>query len=115
DPDLLVFAETERRVIVSHDRTTLPVHRAAHWAAGRHTWGVCFLRPRFSAPQYADALFLAWSASDLDEWRDALSTFPGKESTRRSWPPLNLYSCAALASPTARRSRATAPTAATGP
>jgi hypothetical protein len=44
DPDLLLWAERETRVIVTLDRNTMPVHHAAHLASGHHSGGVFLIR-----------------------------------------------------------------------
>jgi hypothetical protein len=44
DPDLLVWAEANSRILVSHDRRTMPGHLAQHLGAGRRSPGVFQLR-----------------------------------------------------------------------
>jgi predicted nuclease of predicted toxin-antitoxin system len=40
DPDLLVWCDQAQRLLVTNDRTTMPVHLDAHHAAGRQHWGM---------------------------------------------------------------------------
>jgi len=50
DPDLLLWAEREQRVVVTMDRQTMLGHLAAHLQSGHHSPGVFLLRPRHSLP-----------------------------------------------------------------
>lgn len=68
DPFLLLYCEQEQRLLVTGDRSTMPRHIADHLAAGHLHWGVFYLRPGRGHGEYADALDLAWEASDADEW-----------------------------------------------
>jgi hypothetical protein len=46
DPDLLVWLEKEGHILVTENRSTMPVHLAARYAAGGHIPGVFWIRPR---------------------------------------------------------------------
>ena len=46
DPDLLIWAEREGRVVVTLDEQTMPAHHADHLAGGRHSCGLFILRKR---------------------------------------------------------------------
>jgi predicted nuclease of predicted toxin-antitoxin system len=75
DPDLLLWAEAENRILVSHDRRTMPAHLAGHLAAGRNCPGVFQLRHgRLS--DLAEHLVITSFASDPSEWRDRVSYIP---------------------------------------
>src|SRR4051794_37222918 len=76
DPDLLVCAETEHRLFVTLDRRTMPEHLTAHFAAGRHTWGVAMLRQGFPLQDYVEALLMIWGASEAEEWMDRMFHLP---------------------------------------
>jgi hypothetical protein len=76
DPDLLLFAEAERRTLISGDHNTMPRHEANHLAAGHHTWGVWLLRPGFSLMDYVDSILVGWGASEAEEWRDIIEWIP---------------------------------------
>jgi predicted nuclease of predicted toxin-antitoxin system len=41
DPELLVWAAEEKRVIVTHDRKTMPIHAAVLIAEGKTIAGLC--------------------------------------------------------------------------
>src|SRR5438034_618543 len=70
DPALLIFAEVNGRALISNDRGSLPDHLAAHFQAGRHTFGVILLRGGFSVGRYGTEIRLIWFATTPDEWMD---------------------------------------------
>jgi hypothetical protein len=72
DPSILLWAERESRILVSFDRATLPVHLAAHLAAGHHSPGIFALRRRAPIVVVVDFLMLAAHASDPSEWQDRI-------------------------------------------
>jgi len=76
DPEILAFCEKERRMLVSLDRASIPVHAAAHHATGRHTSGMLLVTRRCSLRQLIDDLLLIWTASEAEEWPDTIHYLP---------------------------------------
>lgn len=76
DPQLLLFAEEHRLILVTLDKISMPVHVQDHWAAEHHTSGVIILKPKVSTGQIADVLLMVWAASTPDEWRDRIEWLP---------------------------------------
>ena len=76
DPDILVWAERECRILVSGDRKTLLGHFADHLTAGRHSPGLFLLRPSSPLPEIVDFLVAAAYASDASEWTDVWRYIP---------------------------------------
>ncbi len=76
DSDLLTFCETSQRMLVSRDRATMPGEIAKHHAAGRRTWGLLLVTRRCSFRQLLDDMVLIWSASEAEEWQDAVHYLP---------------------------------------
>jgi len=76
DSQLLTWAEQEGRIIVTHDRTTMPVHAAELIGAGKNVAGV-FLVPR-SLPlrQAIEDLELMITCSANDEWVNVIRYLP---------------------------------------
>src|SRR6516164_9772263 len=72
DPALLLWAEREQRILVTHDLDTMPMHLADHLAAGRHSPGVFMVRPHSALPQLLSFLRDAAYASDPVEWLDSI-------------------------------------------
>jgi hypothetical protein len=76
DPDILVFAEQTQRMLITRNRVSMPVHVAAHLAAGRHHWGIFRTKPRASMADLRDAIALMWGASEAEEWVDYFDWIP---------------------------------------
>lgn len=76
DPALLLWAEREQRILVTHDPDTMPTHLADHLAAGRHSPGVFMLRPHSTLPQIISFLRDAAYASEPAEWQDRIQFIP---------------------------------------
>ena len=76
DPDILIWAEREGRVLVSEDRATMATHLANHLRAGRHSPGVFLLRPGVTLPQIVDALAVAAYAGDPGAIQDRTEFIP---------------------------------------
>jgi hypothetical protein len=76
DPDLLLWAERENRVVVTRDWNTMPGHLANHLQGGHHSPGVFILRRGLSLPQLVDILVLTAYAVDPAEARDQVRYLP---------------------------------------
>jgi hypothetical protein len=70
DPEILLYCEADQRALVTENRSTMPIHEAAHFAAGRHHAGIFQLRRQLGIGDIADALYLIWAASEAEEWID---------------------------------------------
>ena len=70
DPDILLWAEAQERILVTFDKSTMPGHLADHLAGGHHCPGI-FMVSRTSRPlEVLEFLILAAYASEPAEWRD---------------------------------------------
>jgi Domain of unknown function (DUF5615) len=76
DPDLLIAAETKKRVLITKDAKSMKRHANNHLAAGRHTGGVFVLQKGFPLRRYTEELLLIWYASSAEEWRDVFDYTP---------------------------------------
>lgn len=76
DPDLLCYLELSQRLLVTDNRKSMPGHLEAHWAAGRHIWGLLWLRPNTTLGSWAKELFLIWEATEAKEWIDNVDWVP---------------------------------------
>ncbi len=54
----------------------MPIHEAAHFAAGRRHWGIFQLRHKRSIGELAYQLQLFWEASEAEEWIDQTEWLP---------------------------------------
>jgi hypothetical protein len=76
DPDILLWAEREDRVVVTRDYKTMPGHLATHLQAGHHCAGLYILRPRVPIPQIVDYLVLSAYTTDPALLRDQYEFIP---------------------------------------
>ncbi len=70
DIEILNFLESQRRVLVTDNRKSMPGHISAHWNAGGHHWGVFIVGKDAAYKRLADALFVYWDASEAQDWID---------------------------------------------
>jgi hypothetical protein len=68
DAELLAFCEQHQRILVTADRSTMPVQVQRYAAAGGQTWGVLVARPHCSLHELIDHLELVIDASESEEW-----------------------------------------------
>jgi hypothetical protein len=76
DPDILLWAEREGRILVTSDKATVPGHLADHLRAGRNSAGVFVIRPGSNLPAVVSHLVLAAYASGPVDWEDRLVFIP---------------------------------------
>ncbi|MFI5387515.1 MAG: hypothetical protein ACHQ50_15510 [Fimbriimonadales bacterium] len=73
DPFILLWAEREGRVLVSFDRSSLPVHPKDRLAAGHGSPGIFLIRPQCRIPHLIAFLSLAAYAGDEAQWVDQIT------------------------------------------
>jgi hypothetical protein len=76
DPDNLLWAERENRLLITQDKNTMPGYLHQHLQAGHHSPGVLLLRPACSLPDVVDFLVLVAYASDPLHWQDQVQYIP---------------------------------------
>jgi hypothetical protein len=76
DPDLLLWAEREGRIVVSADKKTMPTHLANHLRAGHHCPGLMLIRSGSSLPSIVFALALAAHAGDPSAYEGQANYIP---------------------------------------
>lgn len=69
DPDLLRWAASEHRAVITYNRKTMKTH-AEHLAAaeGLQHWGIFRVRPNATVSMLVEDLYLRWAASEAEEW-----------------------------------------------
>ena len=75
DPDVLHRAADLGRIVVSHDRRTMPAH-FARFLNGRSSPGLIIVPQDLDIGLAIEDLLLVWAASDADEWRDKVGFLP---------------------------------------
>lgn len=76
DDKVLEIAGREARVLVSHDKRTMPVHFAARVRLGLRSPGVLLAVPRATVSEVVESLLIIWSSSQEDEWLDQIHYLP---------------------------------------
>ncbi len=75
DPEVLATAAAEGRIVVTHDRTTMPVHFTTFIGA-QNSPGV-FVLSQFLPLRFAtEELIVIWEASEAEEWTNILQFLP---------------------------------------
>jgi hypothetical protein len=75
DPEVLALAAREGRVLVSHDRQTMPTHFAKFVSAATSP-GVIIVPQSLPVREVIDDLLLIWEASEAAEWVNHLTYLP---------------------------------------
>lgn len=75
DPEVLSFAAQDNRILVSHDRRTLPMHFAA-LIQNNTSPGVFIIGQNVSVRAAINELLLIWNCSESGEWTNLLVDIP---------------------------------------
>lgn len=75
DPEVLALAASEERVLVSHDRRTLPGH-FREFIASRASPGLIIVSQRLPVGRAAELLHLLWAASEAEEYVNVIYDLP---------------------------------------
>lgn len=76
DEKVLEIAAGEGRVLVSHDKRTMPVHFVARIRSGQRSPGVLLALPSASVGEVVESLLIIWSASGESDWADQIHYLP---------------------------------------
>ena len=75
DPEVLALAAQENRILVTHDRRTMPRHFAdylLHYSSP----GVFIIAQNVNVRVAIEELLLIWTASESEEWRNLIVEIP---------------------------------------
>jgi hypothetical protein len=75
DPTVLALAAQQGRILVTHDRKTMPLH-FADFVERYDCPGVIIVSRKAPAKTVIEELLLIWSASDAEEWRNVIISIP---------------------------------------
>jgi hypothetical protein len=76
DPQLLTWAAQEGRIIITHDRRTMPTHAADLMSNGKHIAGLFVVLRSLPLHQVIDDLELMITCSENDEWVNIIRYLP---------------------------------------
>jgi len=75
DDIVLALAASENRILISHDRRTMP-HHFGEFIQRQTCPGVFIVRKRFEMSKVVEAIHLVWFASEPEEWINVISALP---------------------------------------
>jgi len=75
DENVLAMAATAGRLLVTHDRKTMP-GRFARFITANTSPGVLIVPQSMPVQQVADELLLVWMASNAEEWNNRIAVLP---------------------------------------
>ncbi|MHC5833520.1 MAG: DUF5615 family PIN-like protein, partial [Nostoc sp.] len=75
DPEVLAIAAKQERILVSHDRKTMP-SEFAEFIANNQSAGVIIVSRKLAIEVVIEELVLIWSASSAEEWVDRIAKLP---------------------------------------
>lgn len=76
DPVILAWAATHDRILLTHDRATMPEYAHERVLAAQPMPGVFVLSDRLALRQAIDELLLLDGSSEQDEWADLVVFLP---------------------------------------
>jgi predicted nuclease of predicted toxin-antitoxin system len=75
DKEVLRIAAREGRILVTHDRKTMPYH-FAELVMEQSSAGVVIVSQHMAVGEAAEELILMWTASEAEEWINSISSIP---------------------------------------
>lgn len=75
DPEVLALAAHGGRILVSHDRRTLPGH-FREFVSSHHSPGLIIVSQKLPVGRAAELLHLLWAASEAEEYFDVIYDLP---------------------------------------
>ena len=76
DPSLLAWAAGENRVVVTHDKKTMPDHAAERLTSGERIAGVLIVPRRLRIAEVIDDLEIIIECSEPDDWEGFIKYLP---------------------------------------
>ena len=76
DPEILIYLQKSKRILLTDNRKSMPEHLEAHWADNGFIWGLFWLRPKATIRELAEDIVLIWETTDAEEWKDKLIWIP---------------------------------------
>ena len=75
DPEVLAIAARDNRILVSHDRETLPNH-FRRFVETSTSAGVLIVSQKLDVGASIEQIFLVWIASEAEEWINRIGYLP---------------------------------------
>ena len=75
DPEVLAIAAAAERVLITHDRKTMPIH-FAEFITSQRSAGLLIVPQRLAIARAVEDLVLIWSATEAEEWVNRIYSLP---------------------------------------
>lgn len=76
DPEILIWCEAHNFVLITNNRTSMPVHLVDHINTGHHVPGIFILNPDLGIGETIEELILVSEASFEEEYQDQIVNLP---------------------------------------
>ena len=76
DPEVLAWAAEQERVVITHDRRTMPYHATSRIARAEKVAGVIVVSRQLPISQVINELEIIVSCSDMSEWENIVKHLP---------------------------------------
>ena len=76
DPEILLWAERESRILVTEDRHTMAIHLQEHLASGHRSPGILIIRPDQRMRALIECLVLIAHAGEPTDFADLITYIP---------------------------------------
>jgi hypothetical protein len=76
DPELLAWAAEQERVVITHDRRTMPYHATSRIARAEKIAGIIIVSRQLPLSRVIDDLEIIVSCSDMIEWENIVKHLP---------------------------------------
>ena len=76
DPELLAWAAEQERVVITHDRRTMPYHATSRIARAEKIAGIIIVSRQLPISQVINDLEIIVTCSDMVEWENIVKHLP---------------------------------------
>ena len=76
DPEILIWCESNNFILVTNNRTSMPVHLADHLLEHRQVPGIFVLRPKATIGEIIEDLILIALAGEPQEYQNRITYIP---------------------------------------
>ena len=76
DPEVLEIAARRGRILITHDRRTMPGHFRERLAEGKSSSGVLIVSQFAPVGPVVESILAVWSASEPEEWWNQIHHLP---------------------------------------
>ena len=76
DPEVLARAAEQERILVTHDRRTMPYHAASRMARAEKVAGIIVVSRQLPVSQVINDLEIIVSCSDMIKWENIIKHLP---------------------------------------